>query len=312
MRVFVTGASGEIGRPALRRLLTDGHDVRCAVRSPASARIVAELGGSPVEVDLFDGPGLREAVGDAEAILHLATAIPPSAQMGDLSTWVTNDRLRVETTQHLADAARQNGAEVLQMQSYFGVRAPAPPGEWIDDDPEREPPWSGIGVMDSMRAAEETTRGLADHGVRGVVLRFGSLYSPTSEQLQAQVRFLREGLAGIPGPGDNAWPFVTSDDAAAAVVAGIPLASGSYNVGDDEPATMEEFWTMAARTLDLPTPPHSEVGGPMADVLLGSWRVSNRAFVEATDWRPSYPSVLEGWPEAARIYLTEQPGLRPD
>jgi hypothetical protein len=49
----------------------------------------------------------------------------------------------------------------------------------------------------------------------------------------------------------------------------------------------------------------------MADVLLGSWRVSNRAFKAATGWSPRTPAVVDGWPAAARRYLAERPGLRP-
>lgn len=294
----------------MSRLISEGHQVICASRSDSADRIIADLGGTPTRVDLFDAGALRQAVGDAEAVLHLATAIPPSAEMGDLSTWVTNDRLREETTAHLADAVAANGARSLLLQSYFGVRAPD--GDtWIREAADHEPQWSRIGVMDSMRTAEETTRALSKRGADGVILRFGSLYSATSEQLQAQVRFLRAGEASIPGDGSNYWPFIGTEDAAAAVVAALPLTDGAYDVGDDDPATLEAFWTMAARTLRVPTPPKAAVSGPMADILLGSWRVSNRTFAEATGWKPRYPSVSEGWPDAVRRYLTEKPGLRP-
>ena len=123
-KVFLTGASGELGRPTVSRLISEGHQVICASRSDSADRIIADLGGTPTRVDLFDAGALRQAVGDAEAVLHLATAIRPSAEMGDLSTWVTNDRVREETTAHLADAVAANGARSLLLQSYFGVRAP--------------------------------------------------------------------------------------------------------------------------------------------------------------------------------------------
>lgn len=311
MDIFVTGPSGELGRPTISGLVRAGHTVRGATRSAQADRIVADLGAEPVRVDLFDALAVREAVADAEVILHLATAIPPSAAMGDLSTWEANDRLRAETTAHLTDAARANGVRSVVLQSYFAVQAPG--GEaWIENDPAATPTWSGIGVMETMQVAEETLGSLASSGTSAVVLRFGSLYSGTSEQLQAQVAGLRAGAPMIPGEGANRWPFVVTDDAARAVIAALELGSGSFDVADDEPLTLRSFYRAAAEALDVPEPGHvAEVSGPMADILLGSWRVSNRPFAEATGWSPTIPSALQGWPAEAERYLRERLGLRP-
>jgi len=312
MNIFVTGGSGEIGRPALAALIAAGNSVRAATRSAESDRIVTSAGAQPVRVDLFDARAVRTAVADASVIVHLATAIPPSARMADPDEWVANDRLRRETTAHLVDAALENGASRLVLQSYFAVQAPLG-DDWIDKDPTVPfPPWSGIGVMDTMRSAEETAARFGKGGGTPVVLRFGSLYSETSEQLQAQVGFLEDGLASIPGSGQNYWPYVASKDAGRAVARAIDARAGTYNVADDEPVTLERFWTMAAEAVGTPALERADVNGPMADILLGSWRVSNRVFREATGWRPEIPSVLFGWPRAAAYYRANRPGLRPD
>jgi nucleoside-diphosphate-sugar epimerase len=311
MQIFVTGATGEIGRPAVEALVRGGHGVRAATRGEDGDRIARGLGAQPVRADLFDGESVRAAVGDADAVLHLATKIPPSADMGDLSNWEENDRLRAETTRHLVAAAVAAGTRVLVLQSYFAVQPPAGDA-WIEGVDDAAPRWSDIGVMDSMRAAEEALGGLAGSPCAGVVLRFGSIYSERSEQLQAQIAGLTSGEAAIPGDGRNYWPFVASADAGDAIVAALSLDGGTFNVADDDPVTLERFYTEAAAALGVEVPGHWEdVSGPMADVLLGSWRVSNRPFREATGWRPSVPSVLEGWPAAALRYLGGRPGRRP-
>jgi nucleoside-diphosphate-sugar epimerase len=312
MKIFLTGGSGEIGRPALAALVEAGHSVRVATRSAQSDRIVASAGARPVRVDLFDARAVRTGVADASAIVHLATAIPPSARMADPDQWAANDRLRLETTAHLVDAGLANGTARLVLQSYFAVQGPRG-DEWIETEPNvPAPPWSGIGVMDTMRAAEQTAARFASGGGTPVVLRFGSLYSETSEQLQAQVGFLEGGLAGIPGSGRNYWPYVASEDAGRAVAKAIDAPEGTYNVADDEPVTLERFWTMAAEAVGTAALERADVDGPMADILLGSWRVSNRVFCEAAGWRPEIPSVLDGWPRAAAHYRAMRPGLRPN
>lgn len=303
--VFLTGGSGEIGRPAVAALVAEGREVTVAVRSAAAAEIAADIGAAPVELDLFDRDAVVVAAAGFAHVVHLATAIPPSAQMGDLATWVVNDRLRAETTAHLA-AATTAGGGCLVLQSYFGVAAPRG-AEWIAEPADREPAWSEIEVMDSMREAEKIA---LDAG--GVVLRFGSLYSETSEQLQAQLGFLAEGTAAIPGDGENYWPYVASEDAGRAVASALDLAPGIYDVGDDEPLTLAEFWEVAAAAAGVPTPPHGDVTGhPMAPVLLGSWRTSNAAFRQASGWAPLQPEVRVGWPAAAERWRRDQPERRP-
>src|SRR6478672_5547365 len=71
MRVFVTGATGFIGRALIPRLQRDGHDVVAWVRSPARARGVL---GADVELvhadDDFDA--MVAAIERCEAVVNLA------------------------------------------------------------------------------------------------------------------------------------------------------------------------------------------------------------------------------------------------
>src|SRR5919198_637262 len=96
--VFVTGGTGVLGRPVVRSLLAQGHRVRVLAHSPENGRTISQLGAEPVQADLFDPTTLARALGDAEAVLHLATRIPPSNRMGKAAAWAENDRLRTEGT----------------------------------------------------------------------------------------------------------------------------------------------------------------------------------------------------------------------
>src|SRR5690606_37512979 len=94
--VFVAGATGVIGRPAVRSLLADGHEVTAVARSPEKAADLRAMGARPVTVDLFDATAVKEATAGHTAIVNLATRIPPSSKAWRAGAWAENERLRTE------------------------------------------------------------------------------------------------------------------------------------------------------------------------------------------------------------------------
>ncbi|HLL92998.1 MAG TPA: NAD(P)H-binding protein, partial [Solirubrobacteraceae bacterium] len=51
MRVFLAGATGAIGRPLVRMLVADGHQVTGMTRSPAKSDALRAAGTEPVVAD---------------------------------------------------------------------------------------------------------------------------------------------------------------------------------------------------------------------------------------------------------------------
>lgn len=72
MRVFVTGATGFVGRRLVPRLLGRGHDVTALVRRPESAGHLRALGVQVVPGDVTRPDGLADAMRGAAWLLHLA------------------------------------------------------------------------------------------------------------------------------------------------------------------------------------------------------------------------------------------------
>lgn len=110
MRVFVSGASGVIGRRVVPLLLSHGHAVTVATR-PASARAGPKQAGvNQIAADLFDKGSLDRAVRGHDAIINLATHMPSSAwKMLFRSSWRLNDRIRREGVANLVAAALSQG-----------------------------------------------------------------------------------------------------------------------------------------------------------------------------------------------------------
>ena len=119
MRLFVTGATGVVGRRAVPLLLSQGHSVTAGVRQSASRVGVAQKELDYVPVDLFDLRELRRAVAGHDAIINLATQMPSSAwNIMSSSAWRENDRIRTEGVANLVEAARRNGISRFVQESF--------------------------------------------------------------------------------------------------------------------------------------------------------------------------------------------------
>jgi len=64
MRIFIAGATGTLGRPVVRRLVSLGHEVVGLTRSEKGARALEAAGARGVVGDALDREGLRAAVDD--------------------------------------------------------------------------------------------------------------------------------------------------------------------------------------------------------------------------------------------------------
>jgi dihydroflavonol-4-reductase len=72
MKTLITGTTGFVGSAVLRRLVSEGHDVRALVRPNSDRRNLADL---PVEIaigDLRDRPSLERAMKGCTALFHVA------------------------------------------------------------------------------------------------------------------------------------------------------------------------------------------------------------------------------------------------
>jgi nucleoside-diphosphate-sugar epimerase len=199
MRIFVTGGSGVLGRASLPRFERAGHTV---------------VAPGHDELDLFDAVAVRDGVAGSDAVVHLATRIPPLEQFETPGAWDENDRLRTEASRLLVDAALSSAAELFLQAAITFVYPPAGP---VD---ETTPPADGLAphLRSSLDAEGETAR-FAASGRRGVVLRFGLLWGPGTWNEDA------------PSPASDAPLHV--DDAGAALELALGVPTGIYNVVAD-------------------------------------------------------------------------------
>ncbi len=295
MRVFVTGATGVLGRRAVPLFVQAGHQVTGVARSAAKASRLRAAGAEAVDLDLFDPQALGSALVGQQVVCNLATHIPPLSKAALPSAWKENDRIRTEVSRNLADAALGSGVERYVQESIVFVYADGG-DHWIDEDGTVDP----VSYTRSALAAESQARRLTEAGRVGVVLRFGMFYGPDSSHTRAALRAARWGVGSAMGPPSAYGSALHLDDAAAAVVAALAVPAGTYNVVDDEPLTNAEQMAalaaaIGAKRLWSPLSLLASVGGRLTAAMSRSQRVSNRRFKEVSGWTPRYSSPRQGW-----------------
>lgn len=220
MRIFLAGATGAIGRPLLRLLIADGHEVTGTTRSSEKAKALRKAGAKAAVVDVYDALTLEQAVWEArpEVVIHQLTDLPQEADPAKLGAALeANARLRIDGTRNVLAAAKAAGAGRVIAQSIAFIYAPGE-GARVETDPVAMQPDGTPGT--SLRGVISLEEQLLNaRGIDGLVLRYGRLYGPGT---------WNEG--GPAGPG-----FIHVDAAAhAARLATVRGAPGIYNVSDDD------------------------------------------------------------------------------
>jgi nucleoside-diphosphate-sugar epimerase len=304
MKIFVTGATGVLGRPVVKALVEANHQVQALSRSAKDETLLRGLGANPVAMDLFDVAALTPLLSDVEAILHLATRIPPSGQMGKRSSWLENDHLRRDGTRCLVTAALSTERVQHIIYPSYAFVYPDSGATWIDASTVAVQPGP---VSQSTLEAEASVAHFAEQGRHGVSLRLASLYGPEAGFTREQIDYARKGLAAMPGAKEAYFPQLWVQDAVSALLTALngSVPSGTYDVADDEPLTRSELFDAMAHAvgrqhlLALPGPLLRLFTGVVYDMMSRSLRISNHRYKEISGWKPLVPSAREGWTQLA-------------
>lgn len=183
VRLFVTGATGVMGQALLQLAAAAGYHVDAPGHD---------------ELDLFDAGAVRDAVSEADAILHLATRIPPLERVRDPEAWRETNRLRSEASRALVD-----GALAGRVDAYVQPTVP-----FLHSAGGGNYPWTGSALEAESQAGRFTAAGR-----RGVVLRLGLLWGPGTGQERPNLTF---GAA------------LHVEDAARALLAAVDAPGGTY------------------------------------------------------------------------------------
>jgi uncharacterized protein len=269
MRFVLAGASGFLGRPLVRSLSADGHEVVLLTRRPkVGASGHREVAWQP---DGTAGPW-AEVLEGADAVVNLAGESIAGARWTSVrKAAITESRLL--STRSLVAAIDRAKARPPVLVSASAVGYYGPHGEEVvteADGPGDD--FLGRVSVEWERAAQAAESG----GTRVVLVRTGLVLERDGGALKAMLLPFRLGVGGPLGSGTQYWPWIHRADwiALTRFLLAHPNAHGPVNATAPVPVTNEELSRTLARVLRRPClfrVPASVLRlamGEMADALL--------------------------------------------
>lgn len=279
MRVFVTGASGRLGRAVVVKLVGAGHEVVGLVRDEARAESLRGLGAAALVGRLHDEEVLTEGIRGSEAIYHLAGGTRgPGPETAEVLNHVGTRHLRAAIQAHVFWKKQLKSLVFTSTCAIYGDRA----GLWVD---EEMAPYPQTAYAASKVAAEALLlRAAREEGLPARVVRLAAVYGPEFPFTMADR--IRKRRAWLPGEGRNYVPTIHVDDAVAGLLAvGEHGGNGGvYNLADPNPVTLREFYAEV----------HRRVGGSPVRF-----------------WSTWVPSYLQAWLAANNERVGSALGRRP-
>jgi hypothetical protein len=278
MRIFLTGATGFLGRALVLLARREGHEVVAWVRSRERGRTLL---GDQAELVVDDGgePALASALARCDAVLNLAGAPV-------LSRWTAARRAelrasRVDLTARLARAlaSLERRPRVLVSGSavgFYGDRG----AEELDEESR-----GGQGFLPELCTAWESAARAAEAcGLRVVLLRTGVVLGLDGGALVQMLPPFRLGLGGRLASGQQHVPWIHVEDWARIALRALADEDlrGPLNAVAPRAVTNREFTRVLGAVLEKPTPfpvpglALRALFGAAASILLESQRVSPR------------------------------------
>jgi nucleoside-diphosphate-sugar epimerase len=304
MRVFVTGATGALGRHLVPGLVAAGHEVTATTRTPGKIAQLRAAGAEPVVVDGLDREAVIAAVRIAapEVIVHQMTALAGmrSLRNPDKAFAATNE-LRTRGTGNLLAAAAQAGTRRVIAQGYAGAGPDKPSGAALKTEEDPLDWWPIPSAARMVAAIRHVDKIVPLEAPEGIVLRYGTFYGPGASDVLLDA--VRKRQVPVIGGGTGVWSFIEITDAAAATLAAVEGgAPGIYNVVDDDPAPVAEWVPYLAQVADAKPPLRLPAwlgrllaGGFVVAQMTTSRGSSNQKARKELGWVPRYPSWREGF-----------------
>ena len=287
MRVFVTGATGNIGSRVVKELIGAGHQVIGLCRSDEKAPALAAAGAEVYRGSIADPDSLKEGAARSDGVIHLAFN-------HNFSTFVQN----CEDDRRVIDALGSvlaGSDRPLVVTSGTGLANTVPGQPAREDNPI-------VGTDAHPRAAsEEAAASVAADGVNVSVMRLPQVHDPVTQGLitPAIGMYRQKGVCVYIGDGANRWPAAYVVDVARLYRLAIEKAepNAKYHAVAEEGVPIRDIAEAIGRRLKLPV---KSIAPEEAQAHFGWLAMFARLDVPASSeqtrkklgWEPTGPGLI--------------------
>jgi len=231
MKVFVTGATGFVGREVCKQLIEAGHDVRALLHNQTDAEKTAATDTVCGDTTVLDS--LTNILTGCDAVIHLVGIIREFPRQG-----VTFEKLHTESTGNMLQAAKQQQVPRYLQMSANGTR-----------------PDAVTSYHKTKWAAEQLVR---ESGLDWTIFRPSLIFGPEDMFVNMLADLIRK-LPVVPVMGDGQYRLqpVSVKDVAAGFIAALdcPQSRGqTYLCGGPELYSYDQILDLIGAALGKKTP----------------------------------------------------------
>ncbi|PTU24479.1 hypothetical protein P175DRAFT_0497614 [Aspergillus ochraceoroseus IBT 24754] len=291
-KVFITGATGFIGRVVTEFAVKEGYDVRGLSRREEGDALLKSLGATPVRGDLDNHELLTQESKNADIVLHLAFNHDFSKPFDQLVA------LEISAVTALAQGLEGTNKPLVVTNGTAFVK-PDPNG----DETDETAPVADL-ALGHRQVAEEHAFSFVAKGVRVVSIRLPQYVYGRANSTGFAAQLIKFALASgesvYIGDGEYCFSDVYVDDAARLylLAAKNAPAGEAFNGSGHTTTTYQALATAIGNLVQVPAKSITEQQaterwGPFLTSFFSVRnRASNRKALEQLGWRPTGPGLL--------------------
>ena len=241
MKVFISGASGFLGRSVSAELAAGGHHVTGLVNTENEGKVLEKRGCEFIVGDTLEGGQWCNAIKDADKVISVERPLIYGEDISDIN--VRAQGSFTERATNLFKAAA-NGKARSFLMTYDILCYGARTGEWVSDADAVEP----AGLCKAMGEPFKAMEKLAEETGIGLVNIFPALVYGNGGWFKRIVDDIEKGAGNIVEPGNNYLSLIHVDDLAGIYARIIDKVEGNevYVLADGRPVTQEELIKLVA------------------------------------------------------------------
>jgi nucleoside-diphosphate-sugar epimerase len=254
VNILITGGTGFIGIPLVKKFHEKGHKLKLLVRESSDISPFKNLENIDYVIgDVRDIESLYEAVKNVEAIYHLA---------GYVKIWAKDDSIyeavNVKGAENIAKVAFEQNIPLYYMSS-FGALGPNP-------EEQNSPTDETFQHISFFQNEYERTKFLGrekvneyvEKGLKAIMFYPGFVYGPGDFNIYGEMLFdiISKQFLGIPGKGDSIFCMAYLDDVVNGMISVLNREDlyGQGFVLGGENVSFKEYLSLVAELADVKKP----------------------------------------------------------